>query len=123
MPLPLLRRLPGARFAGKRAEKAASQLLQIGLHLRRCSQHFTNRPGLLLSHHRVLRDGPVSGHRQNQQGNWSSYYKNSSQFHQHFTCCFCANILSPKNYEAKLQLKKGYKFIHHQIKSNITTFQ
>ncbi len=30
-----------------------------------------------------------------------------SQFHQHFMSSFCANILSPKNYKAKLLVEKS----------------
>jgi len=30
-----------------------------------------------------------------------------SQFHQHFTCTFFANILSQKNYEAKIKQRKA----------------
>ena len=31
------------------------------------------------------------------------------QFHQHFTSSFCANILTPKNYRAKLLLEKSFE--------------
>ena len=30
------------------------------------------------------------------------------RFHQHFTSSFCANILAPKNYKAKLQAQKVF---------------
>jgi len=32
-----------------------------------------------------------------------------SQFHQHFTRAFFANILSPKNYEAKIKQRKAVR--------------
>jgi len=44
-------------------------------------------------------------HREKQQ--WIIHY--CSQFHEHLTCSFCADILFPKNNKAKLQLEKSCK--------------
>ncbi len=43
---------------------------------------------------------------------WNTWNSNYSQFHQHFLSSFCADILVPKNYKAKLDLEKSYKKKH-----------
>jgi len=105
-------RLRNSKDIGKQIKwEMLKKMLNIEYKLRQVV-NLTNVKRTNISYKRRFGSFFLCTHEEQKLSKWHSYEKSSqknvdeidqsSQSHQHYTSSFCANILSPKNYNAKL---------------------